>query len=245
MLETFCLHCGLEAPLKCSRCLVAHYSSETCQVLSWPSHKPVCKKLRNAALVQLELLVFDISCKPPRALLRPSARADPMELTAAQLKAPLGRFPFSMQKIDIPLEAVVGTFSLGTSVELGKIGTNAKGEISYADNENTFIGERLKLVRINELSDTMFTTSVTVETWEKTGGALWRVEDVIKVVLQRFLVEHDNSEKGWLWGPSFPNGLWAMKVEGDAPPGRFSLSPHLSYHFTVDVNHAFSGCTIV
>jgi hypothetical protein len=118
--------------------------------------------------------------------------------------------------------------------------------MEYIDGDEKFSNGRLNLVGLYSRSDTMFSTSVTIEDWQKAGGAQWCVEDVIQVVLQRFQVHHEDSEKGWLWGDKFPNGLWAMKTEEDAPPGMFSLLPHLSYHFSADINHPFSSfCSIV
>lgn len=241
-----CIVCSCDASHKCSRCLITYYCSKTCQVASWPSHKIACKQLRNEALIRVERLVFDISCKPPRALLRPSAHAEPIELTAAQLRAPLGRFPYSQQGENVPPEPVIGNFAFGTSVELGKIKTNPKGKMEYIDGDDKFSNGRLNLVGLYSRSDTMFSTSVTIEDWQKAGGGQWCVEDVVQIVLQRFQVHHEDSENGWLWGDKFPDGLWAMKTEGQTPPGRFSLLPHLSYHFSADINHPFSTlCSIV
>ena len=87
-----------------------------------------------------------------------------------------------------------------------------------------------------------------VESWiQNLLKKIWKCRTVnLQIVLQRFKVNHEGSENGFLWGDKFLDVLWAMKTEGKTPPGRFSLVPHLHYHFTADVNYPFSKfCSIV
>jgi hypothetical protein len=240
-----CSVCGKTAESKCSRCLVVRYCGKPCQRTNWASHKVACAELRDNSLLQLEHLVFDVSAQPPRALVRLGGRGEPVELTAAQLKAPLGRFPYGQQGGSTPPEAVVGKLSIGTSVELGKLEPDESGKLVYGPGPALLgVGRRLKLLSSHTRTDSMFSITVTVEEWEKAGGALWLVEDAIAIVLERFRVKHEPSSAGFVWGSDHVKGFWAVSVEKDSAPGRFSLCPHLFYHFTVDVNHAYGSCVV-
>ena len=239
-----CSVCGATAASKCGRCFVARYCGKPCQRSDWPSHKGVCAELRDQAIIQLEHIVFDVSAQPPRALLRLGGRGEPVELTAAQLKAPLGRFPYGQQGGSTPPEAVVGKLSFGSSVELGVLEPDKSGNLVYGPGSVLLGGGRLKLLSSHTRTDSMFPITVTVEEWFKSGGALWLVEDAIAVVLERYRVKHEPSSPGFVWGSDHLKGFWAVAVEKGSAPGRFSLAPHLFYHLSADIHHAYGSCSI-
>jgi hypothetical protein len=242
-----CSACGRAAVFKCSRCLVARYCAEPCQRAAWPSHKLACAQLRAEALIRVERLVFDVTSQPPRVLLRPTGDGEPAELTAAQLKAPLGRFPYGQAGGSVPPQAVMGHFTIGVSVALQRLEEDDDEDLkAYVAGAAVLGGGRLKLNACTVQSDTMFTIPVLIERWEKSGGALWRVEDAVAVVLERFRVKHEASAKGIIWGAAGLNGFWAVVVEGggENEQKRFSLCPHLGYHFTADAKSGYSSCAI-
>lgn len=259
-----CFVCGRTAASKCGRCHVVRYCGEACQRTNWPSHRAACRDLLSAALIQVEDLVFDVSSQPPRALIRPrapgapSASGAPVSLTSAQLAAPLGQWPFGRQGGGTPPQPVIGSFRLGTSVELPI--ASSVGKSSYEeyvrDAPKLGGGGRLSLAAATGVSDTMFSITVVVETWTKSGGALWLVSDVVDVVLEHYRKKHAPDAPGLVWGSRNVKGMWAVSLEeadrDDAgvrmppAPGQFALLPHLYYHFTHDVTGSSSNsCCVV
>jgi hypothetical protein len=241
-----CLQCGRTASHKCARCQVARYCSVECQRSNWPSHKGTCKELLQRALVQVEDLVFDVSADVPRALIRPrlpgeEARGKPVALTPAQLSAPLGQLPYGQQGGGTPPQPVVGSFRFGTSVELPGL---SGGYDDYARDAPVLGGGRLVFNSAKAVSDSMFSCNVIVEEWKKAGAALWRVEDVIAVVLERFRVKQPPSTEGLVWGSRGLGDFWAVSVKSGTP-GQFCLSPHLYYHYTLDVTGSNNNCAIM
>jgi hypothetical protein len=245
-----CLQCGHVARHKCARCLVVRYCSTDCQRANWATHKGSCKELRQGALIQVEDLVFDVTEQPPKVLIRPraqgskSASGAPIPLTPEQFASPLGQWPFGQQGGDTPPQPVVGVFRLGTSVELNVTAGEGEGYDSYIRDAPKLGGGRLVLASTKSVRDSMFACSVTVEEWRKEGGALWRVEDAVAVILERYRVKQPPSTRGIVWGSTGLGDFWAVNVKSGSP-GQFCLFPHLYYHYTADITSENNNCVVM
>jgi hypothetical protein len=203
-----------------------------------------CRQLLAASLVAIEDLVFDVSAQPPRALIRPreglQVRGTPVELTAAQLAAPAGRWPFGKQGAGVPPEPIINDFCYGTAIDLFLAPPGATYETLPALAPNVGLA---KLVQAIGQRDTMFSCNFTVETWRRPG--LWKVSDVVEVVLARYRVVHEPNVESCVWGSSNLGGSWALSQNSDTP-GQFAIVPHLFYHYALDVTGSqTNNCAIV